>query len=64
MTGPTLNPSCGYEPIPDTINDTPLCFHKEVYHNCPLKDSNQHLSETDAETQSQLGGSSGCFVVE
>jgi hypothetical protein len=39
--------------ISGTSNDTLLCFKTGIYHNCPLRDSTQQLTETDAHSQSE-----------
>jgi hypothetical protein len=48
-TGQTWDPSHGQKAIPDTINEILLCLQIGASYNYPLRDSTQHLTETDTE---------------
>jgi hypothetical protein len=49
-----LRPKKIVPPIPDTISNALLCLQTGALHGCPLRGSTYQLTETDADTHSQV----------
>lgn len=64
MIGTNWDPAHGQEPVPESINDTLLCFQRGSNCNCPLKYSTYYPMEIETDSFPNIRQNLGSFIVK